>query len=352
VDSEVDSAGGCGDARRMIDPRRAAPFRVVLAFAAAYNVALGIWAVAFPTQFFDLVGLDQPSDLSIWRCLGMVLGLYGLLYAYAAWRLASAWPIVAVGLLGKVLGPIGWVMSVSHGEWPMRTASLIFLDDLIWWIPFSLLLLDGTRVAERVRRAAPLVCAATNALALAWMGLFLRPGTEVEPSEAMRAAYIGDHPALWRTGWMLWLVAASSFIGFLGWWSARSSRPRLALLGFAVAACGLFFDASADALFIGWLPARMDVAGPAGLLSGGFANGLYSAGGVLLVWSHATMPTRLRRWALASFVAGLGMTVAVVVGNVMAIVVITIVVFVLFVPWVLVAGRWMAQNTAKQPGAS
>src|SRR5262245_29433328 len=197
-------------------PLRAAPYRIVLSLAAHYNAALGAWAVLFPRAFFDLFGLGEPSHPAVWRCLGMVLGLYGLLYAYAARRLDRAKPIVAVGLLGKVLGPIGWLEVVSTGEWPVRTLSLILLDDLVWWLPFSLLLLEGTRLRETASRLAPLACLGVNALASLGMLLVIRPGTEVEPDVQRRAAYIQNHLVAWRATWLLWIMAASTLVAFFG----------------------------------------------------------------------------------------------------------------------------------------
>jgi hypothetical protein len=117
-------------------------YRVVFALAAGYNVALGLWAVFVPLGFFDLLQLDPPRHPAIWQTLGMVLGLYGLLYAYAARYPYRAVPIVVVGLIGKTLGPIGWVITVQQGGLPARTFPLILFDDLVWWVPFGLFLLD------------------------------------------------------------------------------------------------------------------------------------------------------------------------------------------------------------------
>src|SRR5260221_12665805 len=115
-------------------------YRVIFAVAGAYNIALGAWAVLLPRAFFDLFALEQPRYPAIWQTLGMVLGLYGLLYLYAAYRIDRAAPIIAVGLLGKSCGPIGWLLTVSSGELPLRTFPLIAFGDLVWWIPFALFL--------------------------------------------------------------------------------------------------------------------------------------------------------------------------------------------------------------------
>ena len=137
----------------MIDPFRARMYRLILGFAAAYNIGFGLWTALWPRSFFDVFEMAPPRYPSIWACLGMVVGLYGAVYALAAARLRVAKPLVAIGLAGKVLGPAGWLLAVRSGEWPVRTFTLITFNDLIWWVPFALLLVEGTRAGERLHVA-------------------------------------------------------------------------------------------------------------------------------------------------------------------------------------------------------
>jgi hypothetical protein len=95
----------------------------------------------------------------------MVVGLYGVLYANAALYLDRAELIIAVGLAGKILGPIGMLMAVRAGEWPLRAVTLIVFNDFVWWLPFTLFLLEGTRAGERLRASAPWACSILNAAA-------------------------------------------------------------------------------------------------------------------------------------------------------------------------------------------
>ncbi len=122
-------------------------FRITFFLAGCYNLAFGLWAGFFPLRFFELFDIPPPRYPEIWACLGMVVGVYGLLYWQAAWKLENGWAIIAVGLLGKVLGPIGMVMSVSQ-QWPLRLAMLNVFNDAIWWLPFSLFLIRGTMFAD------------------------------------------------------------------------------------------------------------------------------------------------------------------------------------------------------------
>ena len=73
----------------------------------------------------------------------MVVGVYGLLYLEVARVPESGFAIAAVGLLGKLLGPAGWLYLYATGEWPLSSIVLILTNDLIWWIPFALYLRDS-----------------------------------------------------------------------------------------------------------------------------------------------------------------------------------------------------------------
>ena len=53
------------------------------------------------------------------------------------------WLLAAVGLIGKVLGPIGLLQLIWSGAWPRSTIVLSLTNDLIWWIPFVLYLYDA-----------------------------------------------------------------------------------------------------------------------------------------------------------------------------------------------------------------
>jgi hypothetical protein len=79
----------------------------------------------------------------IFACLGMVVGLYGILYLEVARVPEQGWLLAAVGLMGKILGPIGWLTLVWRGHWPVSTAVLCLTNDLIWWVPFGLYLYDA-----------------------------------------------------------------------------------------------------------------------------------------------------------------------------------------------------------------
>ena len=123
--------------------------RGVLRFAAIYNLAWGLFVILFPCAMFQWTGIEPPNYPGIWQCVGMVVGVYGIGYWIAASDPARHWPIVLVGLLGKIFGPIGFVMTASRGELPWSFGWTILTNDAAWWIPFALMLLHAYEVNYR-----------------------------------------------------------------------------------------------------------------------------------------------------------------------------------------------------------
>lgn len=113
-----------------------------LKFAALYNLIWGSFIVLWPAIIFDLAGLKQPLYPGLWQCIGMIVGVYGIGYWIASHDYKTHWPIVLVGFLGKIFGPIGFLMSLYRGEFNLAFGTVIIFNDLIWWVPFALILAD------------------------------------------------------------------------------------------------------------------------------------------------------------------------------------------------------------------
>lgn len=113
---------------------------LVLKAAAIYNLLWGAWVVLFPLHFFDLVGMAEPTHPMIWQGMGMVIGVYGLGYWWASQDPLTHWPIVVVGFLGKIFGPIGFVFNYAQGLVPFEFIYTLITNDFIWWIPFFLII--------------------------------------------------------------------------------------------------------------------------------------------------------------------------------------------------------------------
>ena len=107
-----------------------------LVAAGVYNIIWGTVVVFFPNLFFNLGDLPLPLYPMIWQSVGMIVGVYGVGYLIAATDPIKHWPIVLVGLLGKIFGPIGFAYHLFIGTLPIETTIVIVFNDLIWWIPF------------------------------------------------------------------------------------------------------------------------------------------------------------------------------------------------------------------------
>ncbi|MEM9328724.1 MAG: alkyl hydroperoxide reductase [Bacteroidota bacterium] len=118
---------------------------LTLKIAAVYNIVWGAWAVLLPHQFFQLTGMETLNHPMIWQGMGMVIGVYGLGYWWASFDPVRHWPIIAVGFLGKIFGPLGFVMNYYTGAAPAGFGYTLITNDLIWWVPFFLILRETYR---------------------------------------------------------------------------------------------------------------------------------------------------------------------------------------------------------------
>ena len=119
--------------------------------AGLYNIVWGAAMVLAPIWTLRFLGVSPPTTElwpQLWACIGMIVGVYGLGYIIAARDPARHWPIVMVGLLGKVFGPIGFLDAAMQGLLPWSMGATILTNDLLWWIPFSLILWHAAKASQ------------------------------------------------------------------------------------------------------------------------------------------------------------------------------------------------------------
>jgi hypothetical protein len=76
--------------------------RTLFSIAGVYNILWGLYAAVDPQWLFRFAGMPPLNHPQIFACLGMVVGLYGLLYLEVARVPEKGWLLAAVGLLGKI----------------------------------------------------------------------------------------------------------------------------------------------------------------------------------------------------------------------------------------------------------
>lgn len=323
-----------------LDPRRARNYRLFFALAATASFGFAIWALLFPATILDLFQVGRPGIATPLRVLGVVDGALALGFAYSALRLQRAHPFIAIGLAVKVFVPMAWIIAVAAGQLTGRTLTLVIFDDVVWWIPFALFLLEGTQAGTRLRSLAPYACALLNLTAAGALLLVLRPGTEVVPDVATRIAYITDHQLVWRAGWVCWIAAALSLLAFYAWWGARLPAWGWGVAALAIASTGLVFDLTAESLLIAWLPKDYSRVAPVtSLLTGGPGNGLYTVAGAVLTLGSRGLKGWFLAWTWTIWAAGFGLSAFTFAGNFLGVAICSGVLFALFCPWAVFTGR-------------
>jgi small multidrug resistance pump len=111
--------------------------RRALAAAAAYNL---VWGGAVVVLAHGVA----------WKCVGMMVLCYAPGYWFASRRPLPEF--VAVGLFGKVLGPLGFAWALTTGRLPASFALVIVANDVVWWPSFVRYLREAR--TSRAPRAA------------------------------------------------------------------------------------------------------------------------------------------------------------------------------------------------------
>ncbi len=133
-----------------------APFpawmKLTLAAAGFYNLLWGAFAIAFPNKLFEWTGMAAPNYPELWQCIGMIVGVYGVGYWIASGDPIRHWPITLVGFMGKVLGPLGFAKALYESRFSPKFIWVILANDLVWLIPFGLILLHVHRENNESKR--------------------------------------------------------------------------------------------------------------------------------------------------------------------------------------------------------
>lgn len=121
-------------------------YRPWLYAAAIYNLLWGASVILFPEWYFNLLDITPPDQLAFWQVVGMFVLVYAPAYAWAARRPYEHAHIVLIGMLGKVLGPLGFLTVLVEGELSLRFGVVLVTNDLIWWPAFAGFLVTAARL--------------------------------------------------------------------------------------------------------------------------------------------------------------------------------------------------------------
>ena len=141
-----------------MQPERTAPnwMARALLLAAAFDVVGGVVLILAPTALFSWAGLELPIYPEAWQCLGLFLVVFGLGHALATRHPFRLWPLVLVGLLGKVLVPLGFAWAAVRGSLPWELGLPVLALGPVWWAPFGMILRGAAR-AHRSDHTPPVL---------------------------------------------------------------------------------------------------------------------------------------------------------------------------------------------------
>jgi len=113
--------------------------KTIMLLAAIYNAVWGMVISLWPQVIlFGYPG--TPFTLILLRCIGMLVGTYAIAYYFASRDPVRYWPLILVGFIGKVLGPIGAVYYIAMGGLTPKFLYVNLLNDFIWLVPFGWIL--------------------------------------------------------------------------------------------------------------------------------------------------------------------------------------------------------------------
>jgi peroxiredoxin len=125
---------------QLISSRNSQWMKAILLIAGLYSILWGASVIIFPNFWFRLANIEFPRYIQLWQSYGMYSISMGVGYLIASSNPLRHWPIVLVGLIAKILAPIGFFVNFLQGNLPWIIFQMNITNDLIWCIPFGLIL--------------------------------------------------------------------------------------------------------------------------------------------------------------------------------------------------------------------
>ena len=113
--------------------------------AAAYNLAWGLVVIVWPVSFFRLIGMPLANEIASWQALGMMVLVYAPAYLWVARDPMRHRHLVVIALLGKLLGPLGFLWALHGHTLPLLFGLTILTNDCLWWPAFTTFLIRAAR---------------------------------------------------------------------------------------------------------------------------------------------------------------------------------------------------------------
>ncbi|MGD1844940.1 MAG: SelL-related redox protein [Salibacteraceae bacterium] len=122
-----------------------------LVAAGWYNILAGAALLLFPNALAHWAGLQEVLHPFVIQVVGLLIGCFGFGFLLAARAPLTHWPVVLAGLTSKILAPIGLAYYVSQDAVPSVLLLFSLPNDIIWLLPFGLILYEAFELDRRNR---------------------------------------------------------------------------------------------------------------------------------------------------------------------------------------------------------
>lgn len=123
--------------------------RPLLFVAFLYSLVWGLAIVFLPGYIFQQASIELPNHIYIWQTLGVIELVLGFGYLIAFVNPFRHWAPVFIGLMYKLLATGVFLKGAMVNASLMNLTDYVFIDNLIWVIPFTAILVATYRRNQR-----------------------------------------------------------------------------------------------------------------------------------------------------------------------------------------------------------
>lgn len=120
--------------------------RGFLILSGMYNLAWGLFIYNFPDAFYKWItkSTEAVPPLIVYQGIGVLT--FAILYLIAALYPVRLWFLIALGVVSKLLGAIGFFIIIMNQQVTKTFLFHFFMNDLIWVLPLSFIAVRAFRL--------------------------------------------------------------------------------------------------------------------------------------------------------------------------------------------------------------
>ncbi len=109
--------------------------------AGVYNLVSAAVAFSYPQPLLAWLSFEpSATTVAFVQCLAVVVGIYGAGFLIASRSPYRHWPIILVGLLGKLAASLGYAWALAIGALPLQLGWAVLVNDFVWLAPLAVIL--------------------------------------------------------------------------------------------------------------------------------------------------------------------------------------------------------------------